>query len=790
MTDYSQASSRDFTSFLVGPRRKAIAVALVCCAFFCAVWWAGHYWYRATLLVEARGDMLSQLDPYGNALTIDLRRRFDIIHGLAAWVSTQQSTAHLSANFEAFAAQLSNGVPGIRNLNIAPDGVVRFVYPRADNEAIVGRDLKQDSRAGVREEVARAITSRKMVISGPLQLVVGGIGAVARLALFRQEKFWGLVNVVLELPPILHEAGITKQKHFQLALRDRNGRVLFGEKAVFDVNPTIHRVELPDSHWELAAIPIMGWEGAIHRDLRNFDFAALTIAFLLSAIAYLIAFRGARLSLRVKEGTRDLTAELERRKIVENELGAAQERYKSLVELNPDAVLVIFKMKIVYSNNAALGLFRAKSLHDLLGRSPLELVEQQQRAEVESQHHQTLLSGAPIQPHIQRRLRLDGSPIFVEIVAAPVPWEGEKAVQVIMRDLSDQRKVERSLRGLIDATQDAVICIDRQARIVMFNKAAEHIFGYMKSDVWGQKVNMLMPEPYASEHDSYIARFESTGEARAIGSIRNLSARRKNGETFPIELSLTQIITGDEVSYTAFIRDISEKVRLQEKAMENERLATIGTMAAKFGHELGNPLNGMSLTIQLLEQRLRKQGDDLDHQVSGTLSRLKSEIARLNTLLQDFRSLSRKETYNFQSSSLAGLVSEAIEIEIPHFTEKKVEVESRFGAELPRVTVDIDKMKQVILNLAKNAVEAMPQGGRLSFSGATANGTVTLEVSDTGAGIPAEIDIFEPFFTTKSFGTGIGLTIVRQIIAAHGGTISYRSEPGKGTIFTIRLPVG
>ena len=115
---------------------------------------------------------------------------------------------------------------------------------------------------------------------------------------------------------------------------------------------------------------------------------------------------------------------------------------------------------------------------------------------------------------------------------------------------------------------------------------------------------MLMPEPYTTEHDGYIERYERTGEPHAIGRIRTVTAKRKNGETFPIELSVAKIPTDHEMQYGAFIRDISDKTRLQQHAVESERLATIGTMATKFGHELGNPLNGMSLTIQLLEQRL------------------------------------------------------------------------------------------------------------------------------------------------------------------------------------------
>jgi two-component system sensor kinase FixL len=774
----------------VGPQRKALAVALIALVGLAGLWWAGRVWNRRSLLVEARASVLAELDPYANALTIDLSRRFDLIYGFGAWVSVTPSRTELAERFEPFARRLHESVAGVRNMSIAPDGAAWLIFPRAGNEAILGRNLFEDPRAEVREDAAQAKQSRKIVISGPYEMAVGGFGVIARLAIYRQDQFWGLVNVALDLPPILAEAKISSQRSLQLALRDRRDRVFFGDKKVFDSDPVIHRVDLPDGHWDLAAIPLMGWEAAIRRDLVIFDIAALTVALLLSAIAYLLAYRDARLALRVKEGTEELTAELEQRKIIESELRAAEERYQSLVNLNPDALMVVFNQKIVFANTAALRLFRAKSLHDLLGRSPFDLIHPDDRGQAQKRHRLALERGVANEPIIQRRLCLDGSLIYVETVGAPLAWEGGMAVQVIMRDLTEQRKMEHSLHSLIETTQDAVVFIDRQARIVMFNASAERAFGFTQAEVAGQKVNMLMAEPYATEHDGYIARYESTGEARAIGRIRTVSARRKSGEVFPIELSVTQIASGEEVNYAAFIRDISEKVKLQQQAMENERLATIGTMAAKFGHELGNPLNGMSLTIQLLEQRLRKLADGVDPQVTATLARLKSEIARLNTLLLDFRSLSRKETYNFQSIGLASLVGEAIEMELPQYAAKGVEVETRIPATLPPVIVDIDKMKQVILNLAKNAVEAMPRGGKLTFSTVASDGAATLEVSDTGTGIPREVDIFEPFFTTKSYGTGIGLTIVRQIVAAHGGSIAYRSEPGKGTTVLVTLPVG
>ena len=372
---------------------------------------------------------------------------------------------------------------------------------------------------------------------------------------------------------------------------------------------------------------------------------------------------------------------------------------------------------------------------------------------------------------------------FLEAVANMLSQaiENHNSVEEIRRSAS-------WLERLIDTTQDAVVSIDRRGCVMLFNAAAERVFGYSAREITGHKVNDLMAEPYASEHDQYIERYEKTGEAHAIGRIRTVTAKRKNGELFPIELSVTEIEADDDVHYAAFIRDISEKARLHAQLVENERLVAIGTTAAKIGHELANPLNGMSLTIQLLEQRLRKQSNLLDTQITSTVNRLHTEVSRLSTLLEQFRSLSRREKFDFQRTTLTALVGEAIEIEMPRYAELGIQVECSFPSNLPTITVDIDKMKQVIFNLIKNAVEAMAGGGRISIKGSASENSIVLEISDTGTGIPAGIDIFEPFFTTKPQGTGIGLSVVQQIVSAHGGSISYSSEHGKGTTFVITLP--
>ena len=356
--------------------------------------------------------------------------------------------------------------------------------------------------------------------------------------------------------------------------------------------------------------------------------------------------------------------------------------------------------------------------------------------------------------------------------------------------LIERTRAEAWLQSLIDTTQDAVISIDRQGRVVLFNPSAERIFGYTKAEIQGQKVNLLMAEPYASEHGNYIAQYEQTGERRAIGRILTVEARRKNGEIFPIELSITEVTNdeSEEVHCAAFIRDVSEKARLQEQFIENSRLAAIGTTAAKFAHEVANPLNGMSLTAQRLERHLAGQPCYSDPAVQSTLRRLRDEIRRLNDLLDDFRSLSRREQYNFQLTALTAIAAEILAMEAENYAGKGVRVEQHLPPDLPLIQADRDRLKQALWNLCKNAVEAMPQGGTLTLHAHSSGADVILEIADTGAGIAPGVDIFEPFTTTKYSGSGLGLVVVRQVVAAHGGNITYSSEPGRGTTFRLVLP--
>lgn len=345
------------------------------------------------------------------------------------------------------------------------------------------------------------------------------------------------------------------------------------------------------------------------------------------------------------------------------------------------------------------------------------------------------------------------------------------------------------LDRILATTQDAVVLIDGHARIVAFNAAAQRMFGYEVAEVLGRNVGLLMPEPHRGEHDGYIERYERTGEARALGRLRTLVAQRKDGEVFPIELSVCESGGGpaDPVSYAAFIRDISDKARLQARLIERERLAAIGFASAKFAHEVGNPLHAMLMSVQLAQRRVER-GEAAD-EILPLLERVATEILRLGGLLGEFRRMSRRERYQLAPIDPAALLHAVGRNDRDELEARGITVAVECPVGLPPVHVDAQKMRQVFLNLCKNAAEAMPAGGTLTLSARLDGEHVWLEVTDTGTGVPEGLDVFEPFATTKPDGTGLGLPVVRQIVLAHGGDLRYESRPGHGTTFRVELPL-
>lgn len=379
-----------------------------------------------------------------------------------------------------------------------------------------------------------------------------------------------------------------------------------------------------------------------------------------------------------------------------------------------------------------------------------------------------------------------GATVLLSGVAIQDAQGDLKSCQIAVTDISARLAAEQWRERLIETSQDALIAIDGQARVALFNPAAEKIFGYSAGEILGQKVETLMAEPYRSEHDRYISRYQASGEKRAIGKIREVTARRKNGEIFPIELSITEIGANEEPRYAAFIRDVSERANLQSQLVERTRLATMGETAAQIAHEIANPLNGMAMGIELMQRQVAPLGEPA---LVESLARIGREVGRLKSLVFDFRDLSREPQYSRRPLSLNTLVEELCALHKPVYQARGIQVEVEMEPDLPLVFADSDRIKQVLLNLCKNAGEAMAESGTLTVRAFHSAGYVKIEVRDTGSGIPANMNVFDHFKTSKEGGSGLGLVIARQIVASHGGTLTYTSELGKGTSFFVALPV-
>jgi signal transduction histidine kinase len=268
-------------------------------------------------------------------------------------------------------------------------------------------------------------------------------------------------------------------------------------------------------------------------------------------------------------------------------------------------------------------------------------------------------------------------------------------------------------------------------------------------------------------------------EARPVNTALRqavLSLQRRSEESEELRKAAEEILRSAQ-------KDAQKSVR------DRERLVVLETTAALFAHEVANSLNGIFASLQLLDMKAQEENSP-DPELKSFIGSVTQEIKRLGSLLQDFRSFVRPQKYYFEAIDLARLIDETINTEKLLYESMGIKLKFQFPPDLSLVRVDEEKIKQAILSICKNAVEAMPSGGALTFRGYESAGRIFFEIADTGAGIPQGLEIFEPFFTTKPRSSGLGLPIVSQIISAHEGTIDYASEAGKGTTFKISLPPG
>ncbi|MEF3697770.1 GAF domain-containing protein [Desulfolutivibrio sp.] len=291
------------------PRRKSLLAAFSVALALCTVWFFAVDAFKARVVAEKRDEIKARCDIQHVALESLLTRRLTRLGGLAAYVETQLLTGHTLDEFPVFASGLIGGDTSIRSLAIAPNGIVDMAFPPEQHRVLIGHDLSNDPRPKGREDYYLAVESRNIVISGPFELLRGGLGLVARKAVYLHGVYWGVVNIALDVPDILAEAGLSRDMDgVSLALRDEDGRVFFGDDRIFSEDPVVMRVDLPEGHWELAAVLHGGWDTAVSFRLSVFQIGSLIIVFLLSLLTYFVVNRQERLSAAVAVKTRETNA--------------------------------------------------------------------------------------------------------------------------------------------------------------------------------------------------------------------------------------------------------------------------------------------------------------------------------------------------------------------------------------------------------------------------------------------------------------------------------------------------
>ncbi len=350
-----------------------------------------------------------------------------------------------------------------------------------------------------------------------------------------------------------------------------------------------------------------------------------------------------------------------------------------------------------------------------------------------------------------------------------------------------RQSVER-FQVLIDSIQEyAIYILDPNGFVVSWNTGAQRIKGYSAAEIVGKHFSRF----YTPDDNRINKPKQNLDIAAANGRYEDESLRlRKDGSIFWANVLITPIRddSGKLTGFAKVVRDITERKASDQRLHESERLATLGTTAAVFAHEIANPLNGLSSSLQVVSELLADSDFD-NPALKETIDAANQEVLRLASLLGDYRSLARPQILKMQPSNLRQIAEGILAPNIKNYKDSGITVTVEFDENLPLIMLDPEKMKQVVLNLCKNAIEAMPQGGNLTVRAYQASDNVILEISDTGEGIPEGFDPFHLFKTTKPEGTGLGLPIVQQIVSDHHGTVDYASEPGKGTTFRVALKI-
>jgi PAS domain S-box-containing protein len=536
-------------------------------------------------------------------------------------------------------------------------------------------------------------------------------------------------------------------------------------------------------------------------------------------------------------GTMGISRDITKRKQAEQALRDSEALYHSLVESLP---LNVFRKDLEGRLTFANSLYAktlGRPMEELLGKSDHDLFPKELADKYRADDRRVTETGCLFET-VEEHETPRGERLFVQVLKCPVLDSKGKIVgtQVIFWDVTARKRAEEALqnserryRQFTEGSQDAIVVANQRGEITLFNAAAQKTFGYSEPEILGQPVTVLMPGEFQESHREGFARYLATRKARVVGRTVELRGRRKNGEIFHLDLTLTALDLPEGVSFLAAIRDTTERHRMQARVMQSEKMASLGMMSAGVAHEINNPLGFVANNLAVLDRDIKGLKTLLDayeasHEairttqpdvarkiahvaeeidlayLSQNLDRIlestRQGVKRVADIVQNLKNFARVDRTAIDRVDIHDAIKTSLEMIQGRLTRRNIIVEERFG-KLPPVACSPAQLNQVFLNLLVNAMQAIEATrrptGRIEISTRAEDGQVIIEIADDGCGIPPEAvsKIFDPFFTTKKIGegTGLGLSITHSIVQDHNGEIEVESKPDVGTRFRVILPI-
>ncbi len=801
-----------------------------------ALLWLGRG-FESQLADEQRVQVQHTLDLHAGAVQRSIDRIEGKLESLAVFVGGQTAGGRAldDEQFNTFAAGLLASSPWIRAFQVVADGVITHTYPLKGNETVRGYNLLTDPRPVIGGDVLRAQRTGRVTITGPIDLVQGGMGLIIRRPLPRTGGAPArLVAIVLNIGPWFAESGLSGEgaSEVQFAIRQTSGAVFFGPPAVFTRRPVLRPLALADGSWEIGARPRDGWQAGASGPLWGFRLTGGAVIALLCLTVFVLAYGRANLSRIVLERTEALRHELAARREAQEQLQRNYALIEAVIEGTSDAVFAKDRRGRYQLINSAGARFLGRAPADIIGRTDAELASAGTAAAVMESDREVLDSGRG--RTIEEQLTVAGVTRFFQATKAPWRDPGGKVIGVvgISRDITERKEAERVLRES-EATVRGVFAAAPVGLAILQNRVHRSVnqwwcekFGYTEAELAGRSTRIL----YETDAEYERVGRELYAQARAEGKASVESRMRaRNGTVFAVILTAAPVRPGDPAAGTvAIIHDITERkqaeeairelnaslerrvaARTAELAVARDRAEAADRLKSAFlatmSHELRTPLNSIIGFTGIILQGL---AGPLNPEQAKQLEMVRGSARHLLSLINDVLDISKIEAGQLQVSrepfDLRASIEKVTGIVRPLAEKKGLALRLELAPAVGRAVNDQRRVEQVLLNLLNNAVKFTEQGevrltAALRPDGAAGGAPrmVELAVRDSGIGIrPADLaTLFQPFrqidtgLSRQHEGTGLGLAICRRLATLMGGQIDAASEWGRGSVFTVTLPL-